>query len=93
MKNVKMVAALKKIADAKAVTVSQLALAWVYAKYPFAQSLVGTTSANHLQESVDALKIDLTTEDVIKIEDAFPADKVKGTGMPEFICRNGKLVR
>ena len=90
--NRKLVAALKKIADKKSATVSQLALAWVFAKYPFALSLVGTTSAEHLQESVDALKLNLTAEDVAEIEAAFPPEKVKGVGMPEFVCRNGKLV-
>lgn len=30
---------------------------------------------------------------IAEIERAFPADKVKGTGMPPSVCRNGKLVR
>ena len=90
--NLKLVAALKQIADKKSTTVSQLALAWVFAKFPFVQSLVGTTSAEHLKESVDALELALTAEDVAAIEAAFPPEKVKGAGMPEFVCRNGKLI-
>lgn len=91
--NLKLVQALKSVADKKSVTVSQLALAWAYAKFPFASTLVGTTNADHLQESIDALNIELTAEDITEIEIAFPDSKVKGTGMPKFICRNGKLVR
>ena len=68
-------------------------MVWVFAKYPFAESLVGTTSAEHLQESIDALKIELTAEDVAEIENTFPEEKVHGRGMLEFICRNGKLVK
>ena len=90
--NRKLVQALKEIADRKGITVSRLALAWTFAKYPFVSSLIGTTSPEHLQESVEALSVELSAEDVREIEKAFPEEKVKGSGMGEFICRNGKPV-
>ena len=62
------------------------------AKLPQAQSLIGTTSPEHLQESMEALSIVLSEEDVREIETAFPAEKVKGNGMGDFVCRNGKIV-
>ena len=82
---------LKVIADEKGMTLSQLALAWSLAKYDHVQSLVGTTSPEHLQESIDALKISLTEDDVRAIEAAIPAEKVKGRGMRNFVFTDGRM--
>ncbi len=89
--NLAMIREVKKIADAKGVTLSQLALAWSLAKYEHVQSLVGTTSPEHLQESIDALKLALTEEDVRAIEAAIPEEKVKGRGMRNFVFTDGKM--
>ena len=91
--NLKLVRELKKIADEKSTMISKLVLAWTFAKFPFASSLIGTTSVEHLQDSIDALQLNLTAEDVAEIEKAFPIDKVRGQGMPDFICKNGRVVR
>ena len=89
--NLAMIREVKKIADEKGVTLSQLALAWSLAKYDHVQSLVGTTSPEHLKESIDALQITLTEEDVRAIEAAIPAEKVKGRGMRNFVFTNGRM--
>lgn len=89
--NLELVKALKSIADEKGVSVSDLALLWTLAKYDHVSALVGTTSAEHLNESVDALNTELTDEDIKRIEKAFPAEKVKGMGMRAFTFRNGKF--
>lgn len=90
--NLKLVRDLKAIADKHNTNIATLALAWTFSKYPYISTLVGTTSPEHLQDSIDALSIELNKEDIEEIENAFPAEKVKGTGMGDFICRNGKLV-
>ncbi len=89
--NLAMIRQVKAIADEKGVTLSQLALAWSLAKYDHVQSLVGTTSPAHLQESIDALNITLTDEDIRAIEAAIPAEKVKGRGMRNFVFTDGKM--
>ena len=89
--NLALIRELKKIADAKGVTLSQLALAWSLAKYDHVQSLVGTTSPEHLQESIDALKITLTEADICAIEAAMPEEKVKGRGMRNFVFTDGRM--
>ncbi len=89
--NLALIREVKKIADAKGVTLSQLALAWSLAKYDHVQSLVGTTSPEHLQESIDALKITLTEDDIRAIEAAIPEEKVKGRGMRNFVFTDGKM--
>lgn len=89
--NLAMIRDVKAIADAKGVSLSQLALAWSLAKYNHVQSLVGTTSPEHLQESIDALKITLTDEDVRAIETAIPEEKVQGRGMRNFVFTDGRM--
>ncbi len=89
--NLPMIQAVKKIADQKGMTLSQLALAWSLAKYGNVQSLVGTTNPEHLQSAVDALKIELTKADIERIEAAIPADRVSGRGMRNFCFTNGQI--
>ncbi len=89
--NLAMLREVKKIADEKGVTLSQLALAWSLAKYDHVQSLVGTTSPEHLQESIDALKLTLTDEDIRAIEAAIPEEKVRGRGMRNFVFTDGRM--
>ncbi len=90
-KNMPMILAVKEIADEKGVTLSQLALSWSLAKYDNVQSLIGTTNPEHLQSAIDALKLTLTQEDVTRIENAIPADKISGKGMRSFRFTNGKM--
>lgn len=86
-----MIKALKEIADEKGIGLSQLALAWSLAKYDNVQSLVGTTSPEHLQSAVDALNVTLTNEDIKAIEKVIPADKISGRGMRNFHFTNGQM--
>ncbi len=90
-KNLPLIQAVKEIADEKGVTLSQLALAWSLAKSDQVQSLIGTTNPEHLRSAVDALQIDLTEEDIIRIETACPADQVSGRGMRNFVFTNGRM--
>ena len=89
--NIRMVSALKTIADEKNITVEKLVQAYVCAKHPDMRILIGTTSRQHLQDSIDALSLELTADDIQKIENAFPADKVQGIGMRDFVFRDGKI--
>lgn len=89
--NLPLIQAVKEIADEKGVTLSQLVLAWSLAKYSHVQSLVGTTKPQHLMSAVDALKINLTKEDLLRIEAACPADKISGKGMRNFVFTNGRM--
>ena len=89
--NLKLVAALKAVADEKNTTIEKLAQAYVYAKHPEMSVLIGTTSKEHLQDSIDALSLELTADDVREIEAAFPADQVQGVGMRDFVFRDGRM--
>lgn len=87
--NLSMIRKVKEIADEKGVSLSQLALAWSLAKFEHVQSLIGTTNPAHLRESIEALSIELSTEDIARIENALDADKVGGKGMRNFVFTNG----
>ena len=89
--NLAMIRKVKEIADEKGVSLSQLALAWSLAKYDHIQSLIGTTSPDHLHDAIDALNLELTPEDIAWIEAALPAEKVGGKGMRNFVFTDGKM--
>lgn len=89
--NLPLIRAVKEIADEKGVSLSQLALAWSLAKYDHVQSLIGTTNPEHLRSAVDALHIRLTQEDIRRIEEACPAEKISGRGMRNFVFTNGRM--
>ena len=84
---------IRKIAQEKNTTVENLAHAYVYAKNPDMSILIGTTRKEHLQDSIDALSVDLSAEDVQRIESVFPAEKLQGMGMRNIIFRDGQIVR
>ena len=86
------IAGLRKIANEKSTTVEKLAQAYVYAKNPDMSILIGTTNKAHLQEAIDALSLELTAEDIIRVEAAFPAEKLCGINMRNFIFRDGRVV-
>lgn len=89
--NLRMICTVKELADEKGVSLSQLALIWSLAKYDHVQSLIGTTNLDHLQSAIDALQIELTKEDIERIEAAIPVDKIGGKGMRNFVFTNGKM--
>lgn len=76
-KNVELVDKITELAKKKNATASQLALAWVIANG--ALPIPGTRHANHLEENIAALDIELTPEDLNEIEAASPSDEVAGT--------------
>ena len=84
--------ALKVIADEKGTTISKLALAWTLSKYPELSSLIGTTSVEHLKDSIDALSMNLSEEDILRIETAFPEGSVCGFGMRKMRFVDGRVV-
>ena len=81
---------LKAIADEKQTTLSKLALAWTLSKYGEITSLIGTTSVVHLQDSIDALSLELGKDDIQRIEEIFP--KATGSAMRTMRFVNGEIL-
>jgi aryl-alcohol dehydrogenase-like predicted oxidoreductase len=82
-KNVELVARVEEIAREKGCTPSQLALAWVLAQAEDIVPIPGTKRRKYLEENVAALEVQLTAEDLKRIEQACPRDTAAGTRYPE----------
>ncbi len=76
-KNVEIVDQIKKIASEKNCTPSQLAIAWTLANG--ALPIPGTKQIKYLEENVGALDIQLTPEDLVRIEKVSPKNGIHGT--------------
>jgi aryl-alcohol dehydrogenase-like predicted oxidoreductase len=77
--NLQLVAALERLARDKEVTPTQLAIAWVLAKAPAIVPVIGARTRRQLAESLGALDVPLTHDDVATLEAAVPASAVAGT--------------
>jgi aryl-alcohol dehydrogenase-like predicted oxidoreductase len=82
--NLPVVELLKKIAEKKNATASQIALAWLLAQKPFIVPIPGTRNINHLEENLGALKIELTLAHLKELEIEFSKLKVRGGRMNEM---------
>jgi aryl-alcohol dehydrogenase-like predicted oxidoreductase len=70
---------LAEIAHAKGVRPAQLAIAWVLAKGSYIVPVVGARTRTQLAESLGALHVELSAEELAEIETLVPADAVAGT--------------
>ena len=58
----------QRVAEARGVTMAQVALAWVLANPGVSAPIVGSTKAHHLPDAVAALDLQLTAEEVQALE-------------------------
>jgi aryl-alcohol dehydrogenase-like predicted oxidoreductase len=86
-RNERLVEALQKLATEKRVTASQLAIAWVLAKGLTIVPLIGARTRAQLTESLVALDLTLSREDIARIEETVPASAVAGTRYDEHQMR------
>jgi aryl-alcohol dehydrogenase-like predicted oxidoreductase len=77
--NQQVVARLKQIAEGRGITPVQLAVAWALAKGDSIVPLMGARTRTQLADSLGALEVKLTAEEVDAVEAAIPADAVAGT--------------
>jgi aryl-alcohol dehydrogenase-like predicted oxidoreductase len=71
--NLRLVAKLKEIADEKAITPAQLAIAWVLAQGEDIVPIPGTRRRTYLEQNAAAADVELTPEDLARIEAELPA--------------------
>jgi aryl-alcohol dehydrogenase-like predicted oxidoreductase len=77
-RNLALVEQLRNVADAKGVTVAQLAIAWVLARGEDSVPLVGARTRDRLAEALGALDVVLSSDDRTAIENAIPPEAVAG---------------
>jgi len=92
-KNLQLVEGLRKIADEKHITIPQLALAWHLTKGDDIITLVGASRRTTLQDSLKSIEVNLSENDIQRIEKAVPEDKIAGASFPKREFRNGVSVR
>jgi aryl-alcohol dehydrogenase-like predicted oxidoreductase len=81
-KNLKLVEALRKIADSKDVSVAQIAIAWVAAQGEDIVPLIGARHRDQLKEALGALDVSLTPQDMSAIERTVPKGAAAGDRYP-----------
>jgi aryl-alcohol dehydrogenase-like predicted oxidoreductase len=78
-RNLALVRALCPVAQEKGATPAQLAIAWVLSRGTDILPLIGARTREQLRESLGALDLTLTKDELDRIERAIPADQVAGT--------------
>ena len=74
---------LNKVAQEKNATPAQIALAWLLAQKPWIVPIPGTTKLNRLTENLGAIDIELTPDDLHRIESAASKIRIQGARYSE----------
>jgi aryl-alcohol dehydrogenase-like predicted oxidoreductase len=86
--NIKIVEGLEKIAEEKKCTLPQLVIAWLLAQGEDIVPIAGTKRRKYLKDNIGASKIELTKDDLDKINEAAPKGITKGLRYPEGGMKN-----
>ena len=81
--NQSLVDVLTRFAQAKKVTLAQIALAWLLAQKPWIVPIPGTTKLPRLEENLGALNVELSAADLQELDRAASSIPVQGARYPE----------
>jgi aryl-alcohol dehydrogenase-like predicted oxidoreductase len=82
-RNLELVDALAAVADGLDASVAQVAIAWVLSRGDDIVPLIGARTRERLSEALGATALELSDEDLGRIEQAVPADAAAGDRYPE----------
>jgi aryl-alcohol dehydrogenase-like predicted oxidoreductase len=77
-RNIELVHEIERIAQEKGCTAAQLALAWVLARGQDVVPIPGTKRRKYLEQNIDALSVQLTDEDLRRIDSIVPRGAAAG---------------
>jgi aryl-alcohol dehydrogenase-like predicted oxidoreductase len=83
-RNLELVARVEEIAEEKGSTPGQIALAWVLSRGDDVVPIPGTKRRAYLEENAEAADIELTTEELERLEQAFPQGAAAGDRYPDM---------
>jgi aryl-alcohol dehydrogenase-like predicted oxidoreductase len=86
--NLDLVARVEAIAQEKGVTTAQLAIAWVQAQGDDVVPIPGTKRRKYLEDNVAAGSIELTDDEIAKLEAAVPVGAAVGERYPDMSRQN-----
>jgi len=81
-RNLDLVRRIEEIARAKGVTPAQLAIAWILSRGNDIVPIPGSRSIGHLEENIAAAEIELTSEDLARIDEVAPKGVASGERYP-----------
>ncbi len=76
--NVRAALIVREVADARGAKPGQIALAWLLAKGEDIVPIPGTKRRSYLEENVEAAFLELTSEEVSRLDRALPLDAISG---------------
>lgn len=81
--NIKRVETVEAIAQKRGATPAQIAIAWVLAQHPSIVPIPGTKRTEYLDQNAAAVDIELTTDEIETLREAFPVGATAGLRYPE----------
>ena len=72
--------AVARVAAARGVPPAQVALAWILQRPGVTAPIVGTTRPGHVEDALAAVKLDLTGEEISRLEEPYLPHPVRGHG-------------
>jgi aryl-alcohol dehydrogenase-like predicted oxidoreductase len=76
--NVAIVQQVSEVAEARGLAMAQVALAWMLSKPVVTAPIVGATRSHHLDDAVAALSVQLTSDEIHHLEEAYQPHPVIG---------------
>jgi aryl-alcohol dehydrogenase-like predicted oxidoreductase len=77
-RNLALVETLRVLAEGQGATVAQIAIAWALSRGDDVVPLVGARRRDRLTEALGALELDLTADDLQRLDEAIPVDAAAG---------------
>jgi len=69
--NLTTVERVSEVAEARGIPMAQVALAWIYTKPHITSPIVGTTKPHHLDDALAAMDVNLTEDEVKRLEEPY----------------------
>jgi aryl-alcohol dehydrogenase-like predicted oxidoreductase len=82
--NVERIEQIEAVAAEKGVTAAQIALAWVMAQGDDVVPIPGTKRVSYLEQNAAAAEIELTPDDLSRLDEAFPHGSTAGDRYPDM---------
>lgn len=83
--NLALVDIVRDFAQRKQASPAQIALAWLLAQRPWIVPIPGTTKLKRLDENLEALSIELTSDELQQVDEAISKVKVQGARLPQAV--------
>jgi len=72
------VARVQAVAEDRGVSMAQVALAWLLSREAVTAPIVGATKMAHLEDAIEAVDVELSDEEIARLEEPYPAREVRG---------------